>query len=172
MDKIPYGTKYSFDNLPFIFPNADIRTSRIFPDLSRNENAEDTVKVLIIVGPEFTPEPDEMRALIHFAASGRNQVFISAMNFGDTVMSMLNLYCKRGFVWRRRQCGYQPAGSHKKGLGKIFLSWLFQSIFLHKPGHRIYNDPGKGHHGQAKFCPDFLCKWRIHLYSSGSICLQ
>ncbi len=94
MDRIPYGTKYSYDNLPFIFPNADIRTSRIFPDLSRNENAEDTSRVLIIIGPEFTPEPDEMRALIHFAASGKNQIFISALNFGDTVMAMLNLALK------------------------------------------------------------------------------
>jgi hypothetical protein len=97
MDKIPYGTKYAYDNLPYIFPNADIRTSRVFPDLSRNENAEDTARVLIIVGPEFTPEPDEMRALIHFAASGKNQIFISALNFGDTVMAMLNLAVKEDF---------------------------------------------------------------------------
>ncbi len=94
MDRIPYGTKYSYDNLPFIFPNADIRTSHVFPDLSKNENGEDTSKILIIVGPEFAPEPDEMRALIRFAASGKNQVFISALNYGDTVMKMLNLTLK------------------------------------------------------------------------------
>ncbi|HXB30172.1 MAG TPA: hypothetical protein VNW49_10150, partial [Puia sp.] len=61
MDKIPYGTKYTYDNLPFIFPNADIRTSNRAPVLYQNENGEDTPRALIIIGPEFRPEPDEMQ---------------------------------------------------------------------------------------------------------------
>ena len=43
MDKIPYGTKYAFDNLPFIFPDADISTDREFPDLSLEEK-DDTAE--------------------------------------------------------------------------------------------------------------------------------
>jgi hypothetical protein len=94
MDKIPYGTKYTYDNLPFIFPDAEIRTSSRFPVLSVNGDSDDTSRALIIVGPEFVPEPEEMNAIIHFASSGKNQVFISAMNFGDTVMSLLHLRLK------------------------------------------------------------------------------
>jgi hypothetical protein len=94
IDKIPYGTKYTYDNLPFIFPDADIRTSSRFPVLFQNENTDDTSRALIIVGPEFVPEPEEMNAIIRFASSGKNQVFISALNFGDTVMSILHLRLK------------------------------------------------------------------------------
>jgi hypothetical protein len=86
MDRIPYGTKYAYDNLGYIFPHADIRTSNRFPVLFRN----DTSRALIILSPVFAPEPDEMNAIIRYAASG-SQVFISAEFFGDTVMEMLHL---------------------------------------------------------------------------------
>jgi hypothetical protein len=92
MDKIPYGTKYAFDNLPFIFPVADIRTSNRFPILYQSGNGDDTTRAIIILSPSFDPEPDEMNSLIRFAASG-NQVFISALNFRDTVLDMLHLKC-------------------------------------------------------------------------------
>ncbi len=105
MDRIPYGTKYSYDNLTFIFPKATIRTSRMFPDLSRYENTDDTTRVLIIVSPEFAPEPDEMHALIHFAASGKNQIFISALSYGDTVMRMLNLSSARDLFGKEDSAG-------------------------------------------------------------------
>jgi hypothetical protein len=91
MDKIPYGTKYAYDNLPFIFPGADIRTSSRFPALFYGENKDDTARSLIIVSPRFAPEPDDMKSIIRFAADGNNQVFISAFSIGDTVMSLLHL---------------------------------------------------------------------------------
>ena len=90
LDKIPYGTKYAYDNLPFIFPNADIRTSSRFPVLFQTENTGDTTRALIILSLKFTPETDEMNSIIRFAASG-NQVFISALEFEDTIMDMLHL---------------------------------------------------------------------------------
>jgi hypothetical protein len=93
-DKIPYGTKYTYDNLPFIFPNADIRTSNRFPVLFQSENGDDTSRALIIISREFRPEPDEMQDIIRFASSGKNQVFISALYFEDTVMAMLHLKIK------------------------------------------------------------------------------
>jgi hypothetical protein len=90
MDRIPYGTKYAHDNLSFIFPHADIRTSSGFPVLYPSENPDDTIRALIVICPLFIPEPEEMNSIIRFAASG-NQVFISARYFGDTVMDMLHL---------------------------------------------------------------------------------
>ena len=89
MDKIPYGTRYAFENLSSVFPKADIRTGNQFPILFQSESTEDTTRALIILGPLFAPEPDEMRSIIRYAASG-NQVFISAFNIEDTVMTMLH----------------------------------------------------------------------------------
>jgi hypothetical protein len=89
MDKIPYGTRYAFENLSSVFPKAVIRTNNEFPILYQGESSEDTTRALIILSPLFAPEPDEMRSIIRFAASG-NQVFISAINIEDTVMTMLH----------------------------------------------------------------------------------
>jgi hypothetical protein len=89
MDKIPYGTRYAFENLSSVFPKAEIRTGNQFPILFQNESTEDTARALIIISPLFAPEPDEMRSIIRYASSG-NQVFISALNFEDTVMTMLH----------------------------------------------------------------------------------
>jgi hypothetical protein len=50
------------------------------------------------VSPLFTPEPDEMRSIIRYAASG-NQVFISAFNIGDTVMTMLHQKQRTGLLF-------------------------------------------------------------------------
>ncbi len=97
MDKIPYGTAYAYDNLSSIFPGADIRTSNRFPALFRSESNDDTARALIILSPRFAPEPEDMQSIIRFAATGENQVFISALSFGDTVMGMLHL--KRNLIF-------------------------------------------------------------------------
>ena len=55
----------------------------------QNESVEDTARALIIISPLFAPEPDEMRSIIRYAASG-NQVFISSFDIEDTVMAMLH----------------------------------------------------------------------------------
>jgi hypothetical protein len=89
LDKIPYGTKYAYDNLNFIFPGARIKTGNKLPVLY-NDDDGDTMRTLIIIGQEFYAGPEEMNSIIRFAASG-NQVFISALYFEDTVMSMLKL---------------------------------------------------------------------------------
>jgi hypothetical protein len=98
MDRIPYGTKYAFENLSSIFPKSEIQTSNRFPILFQNENDSDISKIILIIGPEFKPEADEMRSLILFAAKGKNQVFISALSFGDTVLNMLHLTLKRNLI--------------------------------------------------------------------------
>ena len=98
MDKIPYGTKYAFENLSFIFPKSEIQTSSRFPILFQTESDSNISKTILIIGPEFRPEADEMRSLIRFAAKGKNQIFISALNFGDTVLKMLHLTLKRNLM--------------------------------------------------------------------------
>ena len=90
LDKIPYGTKYAYDNLSSMFPLAEIRTSSQMPNLTQQDSDNDTSRALIILTPTFYPEPDEMNMLVRFAASG-NQVFISARFFADTVLDRLHL---------------------------------------------------------------------------------
>ncbi len=90
MDGIPYGTRYAYENLPVIFPHAQIRTSSRFPILYGNQGGTDTLRTLIILTPAFYPESDEMNSLVRFAAAG-NQVFISSRIFGDSVFSMLHM---------------------------------------------------------------------------------
>jgi hypothetical protein len=90
MDPIPYGTKYAFDNLPMIFPDADIRTSRNIPQLLQNVSSDDTLRTLMVVSGRFDADSDEMNALIRFASFG-NQVFISCQELGDSVSGMLHL---------------------------------------------------------------------------------
>jgi hypothetical protein len=129
-DKIPYGTKYAYDNLPFIFRDADIRTSSRFPILYQNENGDDTPRALIIVGPEFRPEPDEMHDIIRFAASGKNQVFISALYFEDTVMTMLNLKLKKEIFYGRDSSEISLLGpDQKKWMNYSYPGYSTQSHF-------------------------------------------
>jgi hypothetical protein len=89
LDKIPYGTRYAYENLSSVFPNAVIRTSSQFPVLFQIGGRADTIGALMIVSPRFMPEPDEMKSIIQFAATG-NQVFISALQIDDTIMTMLH----------------------------------------------------------------------------------
>jgi len=90
MDRIPYGTRYAYSNLHEIFPHAEIRTSSRFPILYQNDGNNDTLRTLIILTPSFYPEPDEMKSLIRFAATG-NHVFISSRFFDDSIFSSLHI---------------------------------------------------------------------------------
>ena len=94
LDKIPYGTLYAHDNLPFVFPNADIRTHSKYPESLLTDKSDDTLRALIILSPSFAPESEEMNSIIRFASFG-NQVFISALDFDDTAMDMLHLKWKK-----------------------------------------------------------------------------
>jgi hypothetical protein len=103
MDKIPYGTRYAYENLSSFFPRAEIRTSNRFPVIYSSETRQDTTRTLIIVSPLFAPEPVVMKSIIRFAAAG-NQVFISSPGIDDTVMSILHLK-QKGEMFSYRDSG-------------------------------------------------------------------
>jgi hypothetical protein len=94
MDRIPYGTRYAYDNLRAIFPHAEIRTSSRFPVLHQNDDNNDTLRALIILTPSFYPEPEEMKSLIRFATAG-NHVFISSRFFDDSIFSFLHMHLEK-----------------------------------------------------------------------------
>ena len=89
LDRNPYGTKYAYDNLSHIFPEARIFASKRFPALFQ-VNSQDTIRSLIIINERFEPEDNELNSIIRFAAAG-NQVFISSFYFADTVLAKLKL---------------------------------------------------------------------------------
>ena len=162
LDKIPYGTKYTYDNLPFIFPDADIRTSNGVPILFQNEDADDTPRALIIVSPEFRPEPEEMHDLIRFASSGKHQVFISSLYFGDTVMSMLNLKLKENIFYFTDSTEISLLGpDQKQWINYGYPGYSNQSYFesIDTGYTKIL---GRGKTGK----PDFIC---ISYAKGGSI---
>jgi hypothetical protein len=99
LDRVPYGTRYAYENLSSIFPHAEIRTSNRFPILFQNDGDADTLRTLIILTPAFFPEPEEMKSLVRFAAAG-NQVFISSRFFDDSVFSTLHIKLNRSVVRR------------------------------------------------------------------------
>jgi hypothetical protein len=103
LDKIPYGTRYAYENLSSLFPRAEIRTGNRFPVIYSSETRQDTMRTLIVLSPLFAPEPDVMRSIIRFAASG-NQIFISSLEIDDTVMSMLHMK-QKGEMFSYRDSG-------------------------------------------------------------------
>lgn len=101
-DKIPYGTYYFFRNIPSIFQDADIRTSRdqltgkqkdIF---KKSYNYEDNLEKnkgrvsQIIISPMVNLNDEELNAILDFVYSG-NHVFISSFMIDEKLLDTLKL---------------------------------------------------------------------------------
>lgn len=86
-DKIPYGTYIAYENLKYIFPNAKITVHAGPPStLSQGEGK----KAYIIVASRMLPDESEMNAIMNFVGEG-NHVFISAFQFGDSLLHTLHI---------------------------------------------------------------------------------
>ena len=92
-DKIPYGTYVAYENLPYIFPDAEISVNRTSPlTLSGSE----TKKAYIVIVPRIDPDDAEIREMLNFAGSG-NHIFISAFQYGDSLLHTLKLRTASGY---------------------------------------------------------------------------
>src|SRR5882762_7485728 len=98
-DKIPYGTYIAYENLPYLFPNAEITINQNSPtDLKSPAhgngysglNKGEAKKAYIIIVPRMMPDASEINALLNFVGEG-NHVFISAFQFGDSLLHTLSL---------------------------------------------------------------------------------
>ena len=87
-DKIPYGTYVAYENLSYIFPNADISINKNSPS-SLAWGGEDK-KAYIIITPHMDPDSSEVNAIMSFVGGG-NHVFMSAFQFGDSLLHTLNI---------------------------------------------------------------------------------
>lgn len=85
--KIPYGTYYAFNNLKYIFPNAEVEVSKSPPqalDYSGDRMA------YIIIAPVVRPSQQELLGIINRAANG-DHIFISAMTLGQNLLDTFKL---------------------------------------------------------------------------------
>lgn len=98
-DKIPYGTYYAYENLAYIFPEADITINRASPakypefdaaNYSSDSTSSKHKKAYIIISPQVLPNPSEINALMNFVGEG-NTVFISSFRIGDSLLRFLKL---------------------------------------------------------------------------------
>ena len=94
-DKFPYGTFIAYENLKYIFPNANITINKNSPGnfnfnyVSSEANTAGR-KVYIVIAPRVVPDKYEINALMNFVGEG-NQVFISALYIGDSLLSYLKV---------------------------------------------------------------------------------
>ena len=101
-DKIPYGTFYAYEQLPVMFPDAEILIDRESPDSRRNifqrKNNDLEVKLSSHVGRtasfvfahQLLPNSSELRSLLDFVYEG-NQLFISSFEFDKELLDSLKL---------------------------------------------------------------------------------
>ncbi len=100
IDKIPYGTYVAYENLKYIFPDADLEVNKTSPALYTSnihqysfgsDGTLDREKVLyVIITPSFYPDEKEYDAIMKFIGAG-NHVFISAFNWGGLFKDSLLL---------------------------------------------------------------------------------
>jgi len=76
-DKIPYGTAVAYNNLPYLFPKANIYTSRQEPGYWDSLFNYESKQAFISISGRLNADESEMKRLISFAEAG-NDVFISA----------------------------------------------------------------------------------------------
>jgi len=101
-DKIPYGTFYAYEQLPVMFPEAEIIIDKESPDSRRNifqpKNNDLEIKLSSHVGRtasfvitrRLLPNSSELRALLDFVYEG-NQIFVSSFEFGPELLDSLKL---------------------------------------------------------------------------------
>jgi hypothetical protein len=87
-DKIPYGTYYAYNNLHYLFSNAEIQTSNKSPETFFRYT--DRADAYIVIGAIVRPSQQELNALLNHAIAG-NHVFISAFEFGQNLLDSFKL---------------------------------------------------------------------------------
>jgi hypothetical protein len=86
-DKIPYGTAVARTLLPALFPNASISADNKAPGNWDSIHLYSENTAVILVGRDFNPDEDELRALLRYAENG-NYVFIIAKTFSSEAVNL------------------------------------------------------------------------------------
>jgi len=87
-DKIPYGTYVAYENLRYLFPNADVSVNNTaLSSLARSGGGK---RAFIFIGHRADLDANEINGLLNFVGEG-NHVFLSALYFGDSLLHTLNI---------------------------------------------------------------------------------
>ena len=110
-DKIPYGTYYAYESLKYLFPDAAITINKTSPADYRFEAGSNFFQhnrkhrmAYIIIAPQVIPDRREIDAMMNFVGNG-NQIFISAIYMGDSLLNELKLSTRNGFGFLNFQDG-------------------------------------------------------------------
>lgn len=98
-DKLPYGTSVAYENLQYLFPEAEITLNKNSPsDLkspvnvsTSSETSGAAKKAYIVIASRVLPDPAEINSIMNFVGQG-NHVFMAAFQFSDSLLHLLN--CK------------------------------------------------------------------------------
>ncbi|HVW58522.1 MAG TPA: DUF4350 domain-containing protein, partial [Puia sp.] len=87
-DKMPYGAYIAYENLAYLFPNAEISVNNVpFSSLTEGGGGK---RAFIFIGHRADFDPSEINSLLSFVGQG-NHVFLSALHFGDSLLHTLNI---------------------------------------------------------------------------------
>lgn len=101
-DKIPYGTWYAYNELNYIFPDAEIGINKLSPDRYRGYTTrkakiyEDAAKyddkklLYLVIASDVLPDDEEVTALFSLVGQGKH-VFISGLRIGSNLLDSLQL---------------------------------------------------------------------------------
>jgi len=87
--KIPYGLYVAYHSLSRLFPFASVYGSRQAPGRWDSISALEKNQALIIITDRFSPDEEEMKKLVDFAAAG-NFIFISARSLSYSAESVFH----------------------------------------------------------------------------------
>lgn len=98
-DKIPYGTYVAYEELKYIFPDAEISVAKQSPSeyasllksYSYNSESKYPKALYVIITPEFRPDEKELEALMQFVEAG-NHVFVSSFEWGPEFADTLKFH--------------------------------------------------------------------------------
>jgi hypothetical protein len=88
-DKIPYGTQVAFSSLKYLFPDAQILTSREEPGYWDSLSNYEEKQAYIVITDRFTATTSDLKKLIRFAENG-NDVFVSARYISSSTDDIIN----------------------------------------------------------------------------------
>jgi hypothetical protein len=101
-DKIPYGAYVAYENLPHLFPDAEVVINKKSPDkyksyslqtIKDDDNdvtVEDSKTSYIIIATDVIPDENEAAAILGMVSRGQH-VFISSLRINETLLDSLHL---------------------------------------------------------------------------------
>jgi len=105
-DKIPYGGYYAYENLKYIFPEAEIVIENHSDIKSQNEywqkvNENKGHTAVIVITKDMEPSDEELNIIFDLINQG-DQVFISALSFSRKFLDSFKLkdFNSRSFVFK------------------------------------------------------------------------